>query len=156
MDEYINPSGLDLYDVTFFNADKGFAVGEEGAILRTSDSGITWESLGATQSIYGANFVNENEGILVGLGGIILKTTDGGESWTRQVISDGSSPSSWLYDVSFRTEEYGLAVGENGVVLETNSGGQSGIIEKATQTIFYIVFVMVMVMMFGHQVIMGQ
>lgn len=71
----------------------GYAVGNDGAILKSTDQGVTWS--GTTNEYPGywfwdVHFTNENVGYVVGEtnpqtnpsgNGIILKTTDGGANW---------------------------------------------------------------------------
>ena len=81
-----------LRDVTFVDADRGWAVGDLGVILKTDDGGLTWspqqsDTLGHLDSV--AMF-NSKRGLVVGgayephtrIGrGIVLWTADGGDSW---------------------------------------------------------------------------
>jgi photosystem II stability/assembly factor-like uncharacterized protein len=64
----------------------GWAVGEMGTILHTSDGGDNWKMQqgGTTASLFSVAFITPQHGFAVG-GGIILHTDNGGESWTRQI-----------------------------------------------------------------------
>jgi photosystem II stability/assembly factor-like uncharacterized protein len=57
-------------------------VGNYGTILRTTDGGMSWNSLrkGVPTAIhlYGISFMDADTGIVVGDGGTILRTTTGG------------------------------------------------------------------------------
>lgn len=78
-------------DITFINANLGFAVGDGGLIAKTTNGGNTWSTqyyinpntstLEALESVY---FVDQNIGYIAG--GFyemwVLKTTDGGANWT--------------------------------------------------------------------------
>lgn len=73
------PDGL--YGLDFPSVDVGYAVGLNGAILRTSDGGISWESETAGTSVWltAVSFVNGETGFAVGQSGTILKRSgDGG------------------------------------------------------------------------------
>lgn len=67
-------------DDCFFSGNSGWSVGEFGSIVRTTDAGVSWESLTSnTQSaLKSVKFINNITGWTVGLDGIILKTTNGG------------------------------------------------------------------------------
>jgi photosystem II stability/assembly factor-like uncharacterized protein len=68
--------------VDFPTADTGFAVGWAGRILRTNDSGVTWneQTSGTSTNLNDVSFASDAlTGIAVGEGGIILRTTNGGE-----------------------------------------------------------------------------
>lgn len=78
-------------DITFVNANLGFAVGDGGLIAKTTNGGNTWSAQyyinpntfqkEAFESVY---FVDQNVGYIAG--GFyemwVLKTTDGGANWT--------------------------------------------------------------------------
>jgi len=68
--------------IDFATADIGFAVGGSGRILRTNDSGVTWneQTSGTSTNLSDVNFAGDAlTGIAVGESGIILRTTNGGE-----------------------------------------------------------------------------
>ncbi len=79
--------GSPLYGICFpiSNASLvGFAVGENGVILKTYDAGTSWQAqTGITaQRLNRADFRDLDYGFIVGNGGTILKTETGGEPWT--------------------------------------------------------------------------
>src|SRR5210317_311461 len=69
----------DLFGVFFTDANTGTAVGQNGAILTTTDGGLTWapQTSGTTEIITGIFFTDANTGIVGANRGVILKTTDG-------------------------------------------------------------------------------
>jgi photosystem II stability/assembly factor-like uncharacterized protein len=71
-----------LYDVYFFDATQGVAVGEQGLILRTTDGGAGWQGVtsGVTDSLRSVSFSGVN-GISGGDSQDILYSTDAGASW---------------------------------------------------------------------------
>jgi hypothetical protein len=64
----------------YFTGNLGWAVGEYGSIVRTSNAGTSWEALvsGIEVPLRSVKFVNNNTGWAVGSEGNILKTTNGG------------------------------------------------------------------------------
>ena len=80
------PQGNTLYSVKFISATVGWAVGDLGTILKTTDGGTTWSSQksGTTNNLRGIFFTDANNGTAVGWDGTILRTTNGGTSWTKQ------------------------------------------------------------------------
>lgn len=72
----------DIWSVHFPADDStGYAVGEEGTILKTTDGGESWnfQTTSATRSLICAHFPpNGVTGYAVGLNGAIVKTTSGG------------------------------------------------------------------------------
>jgi photosystem II stability/assembly factor-like uncharacterized protein len=70
-----------LYAVRFLNASTGYAVGDEGVILKTKNGGNNWEmqSSGTNSDLNSIFFIDVNTGYAVGAEGCILKTINGGE-----------------------------------------------------------------------------
>lgn len=103
--------------ITMKNSLEGFAVGNKGALLRTTDGGFNWtyDSI-SDQDLRDIVFLNQNIGFAVGGGfgyysdttGIVLQTLDGGQSWTRIKISDHRLNSIEIIDsVGYITGNYG-------------------------------------------------
>ena len=73
----------------FVSAYEGWAVGDGGTILHTSNTGISWQAQpsGTSLSLQSIDFINLTTGWIVGGEGgrgIILKSTNGGVSWVVQ------------------------------------------------------------------------
>jgi photosystem II stability/assembly factor-like uncharacterized protein len=118
---------LGLNDVDFVDTLHGWAVGNMGTILATSDGGVTWvQQPRLTLKILTAvDFVDTLHGWAVGQEGVILATGDGGATWTQQtfpVAAINRSPLP-LSDVSFLDTMNGWAVGLTGVCIYTTNGG---------------------------------
>src|SRR5437870_3337429 len=69
------PTGNALLGVAAPNAKTMIAVGEQGVIVRTSDSGVTWKRLssGTAATLFGVSFADADTGIAVGNQGPILR-----------------------------------------------------------------------------------
>ena len=84
----IQNSGVNtnLNDVDFVDAQNGWAVGGNGAILHTSDGGQTWiaQNSGVQLELTSVDFQSVNEGWIVGKLGFIIHTSDGGQTWETQ------------------------------------------------------------------------
>lgn len=80
------PQNNSLFRVQLVSNTIGWAVGDQGTIIKTSDGGASWiqQNSGTTKALYGVSFVNENFGTAVGDAGTILNTTDGGTHWNLQ------------------------------------------------------------------------
>jgi photosystem II stability/assembly factor-like uncharacterized protein len=75
------------YRGCFFTDDShGWIVGDGGCILKTIDSGTSWQCMtsGIESDLYAVYFVNNDYGWAVGANSVIIKTSDGGESWKVQ------------------------------------------------------------------------
>jgi hypothetical protein len=77
---------VDLYDVFFVDASRGWAVGEHGTILHSTDGGVTWvaQSSGTDEPLYAVFFADRDRGWAVGGRGTIRYTTNGGRTWVSQ------------------------------------------------------------------------
>ncbi|MBN2213264.1 MAG: T9SS type A sorting domain-containing protein, partial [Bacteroidales bacterium] len=114
-----------LLSVCFVNENKGWAAGENGTILRTTDGGINWILL--ARQFFDLNavyFIDENTGWIVG-DFIILRTTDGGDNWIDQTGDLNRS----FYTVCFVDENTGWAAGERGTIVRTIDGGETWNVE---------------------------
>lgn len=102
------------------------AVGEQGAILRSADSGRTWDSVSTptTATLTGIAFAPDaRHGWAVGHDAIILSTADAGRTWQRQF--QGNNLEDSFLDVLALAEQHVIAVGAYGLFLETHDGGAS-------------------------------
>ena len=110
-----------LSSVYFIDNHTGWAVGDSGTILKTTDGGNTWNKQNAKTTNYLSSvcFVDFQTGWVVGESGTIFKTTDGGISWNTQ----NSGVTNHLFSVYFVDDSNGWAVGESGTILMTSDGG---------------------------------
>ena len=116
------PQGNDLTSVNFIDANIGWAVGDLGAIIRTTDGGTNWisQSIGTYNRLLSVYFVDANNGTAVGTSGTILRTTNGGYTWVTQVSGTNEN----LTSVSFSDINNGIAIGFHyGTILKTTDGG---------------------------------
>jgi len=115
----------DLHGV-FFRPDgrSGWAVGEAGVVVRTTDAGVTWarQTSSTSFTLHGVWFTSATEGWAVGTSGTVLRTTNAGVTWTRLLnVGQGES----LMDVHFATPDTGWVVGASGLILRTFDRGAS-------------------------------
>ncbi len=115
-----NRADAPLRAVQFVDENEGWAVGDDGLILRTSDAGKTWERqhTGTRASLRALHFLTPYTGWVVGRvelpgggsSGVVLATADGGLKW--KVVSYNSVPG--LNVVKFFDERTGVAAGDGG------------------------------------------
>jgi photosystem II stability/assembly factor-like uncharacterized protein len=110
-----------LSSVYFPDVNTGYAVGEMGTILKTSDAGLTWTALssGTTNNLYSVHFTDSNTGYAAGDLGTIIKTSNAGLTWS--VISSGTTEI--LTSVYFPNATTGFAVGHSATIIKTIDGG---------------------------------
>ncbi|MCB9068053.1 MAG: hypothetical protein H6629_09630 [Calditrichae bacterium] len=89
-----NLSGID-----FVTDLVGWAVGDNGTIIMTTNKGITWESqtLGSSANLNAVDFQNDSIGWVCGDNGAVFSTVDGGNSW----MSVGFGTSYEMEDLHF-------------------------------------------------------
>jgi len=108
-----------------FIQDTGWAVGEGGMIMKSTDHGRSWVSANATRSItssdlLGLAFPTLNTIWAVGSSGTIIYSGDGGQTFANQ----NSQTTLRLQRVWFTDILTGWAAGHLGVVPRTATGGQ--------------------------------
>ena len=133
--QYPLPTGNTLEDVCFIDDLNGWAVGENGTIIHTSDGGESWDfqNSGTELRLRSVVFTDLQTGWVVG--GeiynpgdyIILHTTDGGINWIEQ----DSDSTTCLRDVFFFDSENGWAVGDHNYILHTNDGGYNWTLQQS-------------------------
>jgi photosystem II stability/assembly factor-like uncharacterized protein len=109
-------SNYDLNAVSFIAKRTGWAVGEAGIVLKTTDGGFAWEPklTGVTQTLHGIITLSEQEIYAVGEEGIIIHSTDAGETWEQEHTDIDNN----LYVITRSKDGKALwVVGQWGVVL---------------------------------------
>ena len=115
-----------LLDVHFLDAARGWAVGQGGAIVATTDGGQTWtrQDSGFELAIRGVHFSDARNGWAVGHLGLILRTTDGGRTWTTQGADAALGQN--LIRVRAADALTGWIIAERGsFALRTSDGGET-------------------------------
>ena len=125
-----SPSPVDtqLTAVQFIDADHGWAVGHDAAILATDDGGVTWSlqhfAPELEQPLFDVHFLDASRGFAVGAYGLMLQTADGGESWEAVAYSDEEFADSHLNAI-VQVGDLLLVVGERGTVYRSSDAGAS-------------------------------
>jgi photosystem II stability/assembly factor-like uncharacterized protein len=122
-----SPTTKWLYKCSFSDSLHGWAAGDSGIIINTSNAGNNWSIQNSSISsfIYDISFVNKNIGWGIAndysyIESIILKTTNGGNTWTHYLYPDSSI---FLTTVCFTDSLNGFLGGYQGVILQTTNGG---------------------------------
>lgn len=121
----------DLIGCHFVNNTTGWAVGQSGTIISTTNAGTSWSSQtsGTTSTLRSVFFIDASSGWAVGNGGTIVYTANGGVSWSSQ----NSGTTQNLNDVFFVDANKGWAVGNHSTILATTDAGTTW----STQTLPY-------------------
>ena len=117
-----------LTGIYFPSPSVGYAVGENGAFLTSSDGGNSWTEtfIPGSALLRDVHFTDELTGWVAGANGFIAATSDGGITW--QIQNSGTYTN--LTSIHFADELTGRVCGEGGTTLFTTTGGQqSGTLE---------------------------
>jgi len=114
-----------LQAVSIVDANFAVAAGFDGVVYKTSDRGMTWQSIGypnlpGEYFISGVKFVSRDVGYVVGsrpgIAQGLFRTTDGGGTWTPIFPNGG-------YSIDFTDANHGWVVGVSGFGYRTTDGG---------------------------------
>ncbi len=123
--QVVRESSGDIYYSALHFADQnhGWAVGNSGTIIHTTDGGNTWEyqESGTGHDLRDIHFIDSRIGWVVGDSATILRTTDGGQSWQPLTISGDSTRI--FTSIHFTDEMTGWLVHNHGEILGTKDGG---------------------------------
>ena len=99
-----------------------WAVGNGGALLTTTNGGVSWTRGPQTSAAGGltdVQFYSTNFGWIAGEDGMILQTANRGAFW----IARSTRTDATLRALYFVNDKTGWAVGDNGTILYTVDGG---------------------------------
>ena len=129
----LDDAGRNVRDIKFSAGATGWAVGEEGLILRTDNGGADWQSVDILPAEVNAAVDWQTisvQGTHVWIAGspgtVVLHSPDAGESW--QGFATGCNTP--LKRITFVDETHGWAVGDFGTILHTSDGGQTWIEQR--------------------------
>jgi len=110
-----------LYCVSFVSSSTGWACGQNGTILKTTNGGVNWfpQLSGLTGFLYTIFFIDANTGWAAGQNGALRKTTNGGTNWNGQ----SSSFNQYIYSNFFTDVLTGYYCGSGGTIYKTTDGG---------------------------------
>lgn len=111
----------------------GYAAGEVGVILKSTDAGATWneQTSGVNGGFWAIRFSSPTDGLAGGDDGIIVGTTDGGTTWTARPtgLANGALQS-FVFGIYYLTPTTVFATGgdgesSTGVVLKSTDAGMT-------------------------------
>jgi photosystem II stability/assembly factor-like uncharacterized protein len=126
---YHDSNGWDFNAVDFINDSVGFVVGDNGLLLKSTDSGDSWvvtdtiisakKSFGPTYlDLYDIHFIDENTGFISASNGTLLRTDDVGDSWSEvsNIPSELSRES--FFKMTWLTDTKGFIASSGGYILK--------------------------------------
>ncbi|MGB8510723.1 MAG: YCF48-related protein [Pyrinomonadaceae bacterium] len=124
----VGPQKTQLFHVFFRGDKRGWIVGTQGTILRTTNYGKDWEQVEfESKSLRQSYFVSESDGWIVGLSGTLLRTSDAGAHWDLVTLPFGGQ----LANISLRSIKFsadgrfGWIVGDQGTILYSDDAGEN-------------------------------
>ena len=122
------PQGNSINSIRFApDKKRGWAVGANGVVLTTNNSGFEWEeqTSPANTTLYGLYVKDRSHVVITGARGVVLTTSNAGEKWVvRQ-----SGVRDHLFAVTFAPKNplLGWAVGTFGSIIATTDGGSDAV-----------------------------
>ncbi len=122
----INPeAGTSAYRrIKFITNQIGWVAGDDGKILRTTNSGTDWTLLNNPHYYsfaYDMAAISSSKAVIVNNEGTVITTSNSGSTFTKQTLLAGE----WLKAVTFPTSSIGYIAGELGRIYKTTNGGTS-------------------------------
>jgi photosystem II stability/assembly factor-like uncharacterized protein len=119
-----------LTAVSFADEKNGWAVGQWGAIVATTDGGETWQlqriDTSVDQPLFSVYFKDREHGWAVGLWSLVLTTSDGGKSWNAEKLPpppDGGKTDRNLQKIFASNNGTLFIAAEQGMVLRSEDSG---------------------------------
>jgi photosystem II stability/assembly factor-like uncharacterized protein len=116
------PQPNTLSHMRFVDDSTGFAFGDCGIVLKTTDGGFSWRITGTdeTMPVAGVSFPCHDTGYIISE--YVMKTTDCGEHWDTTSLYSGTIAMWGIVDISFVTGYKGYAINEEGIYKTTDGG----------------------------------
>ena len=126
------PQGNTLYSVDFADNNTGYACGNYGTLLKSTNAGQSWQQVnsGTGKRLHSIDFVNAGTGFMGGTNLMLKKTTDGSQSWQNiQLPTQGQWDSLYtIMDINMVNQNVGYVVGFFQLeckIWKTTNGGNS-------------------------------
>ncbi len=142
---------LNLNSIFFIDSNAGWAVGDSGIILNTTNGGTNWtnQSGATSDNLNSVYFETSSTGWIVGENVRILKSTDGGSSWNSQIANPPFPVD--LHSVQFLDLNNGWALGHymysstgyDSYLIRTTNGGANwennqGFMDEKLFSVFFV------------------
>ncbi|RPI13759.1 MAG: T9SS C-terminal target domain-containing protein [Ignavibacteriae bacterium] len=138
----VNGSTAGYHSISMVNDNTGYISGSLGAIRKTTNGGLSWDSLATPipgTFLDNIDFVNANTGWVFSNisdipGGSIWHTTNGGINWTQQTLADTTLWGQFIYAADMINPNTGFCVSGIPVIHKTTNGGLNWIPQNQSIT----------------------
>jgi len=116
-----------LYDIEFINDKTGWAVGDAGVVVKTTNGGMNWDYVPNPSNKYNGTLfsiqpIDSNIIYFTSAGDLIIKSTNGGSNW--EVLHFCGNCNSSITGLHFMNKDTGWFLGTN-KVFRTYDGGNT-------------------------------
>ena len=129
------PTGNFMWAVDFVDENTGYAAGDVGTVMKTTNGGVNWEVkiVDPNLKILGMDFYDSQLGFVVGdINGSVYRTSNGGDNWTLVLTANVLT----MWDIDFPTRNTGYAVGLNGKTYKSTDSGLNWIQQNSSTNTF--------------------
>ena len=129
------PTGNFMWAVDFVDENTGYAAGDVGTVMKTTNGGVNWEVkiVDPDLKILGMDFYDSQLGFVVGdINGSVYRTSNGGDNWTLVLTANVLT----MWDIDFPTRNTGYAVGLNGKIYKSTDSGLNWIQQNSSTNTF--------------------
>lgn len=116
-------AGGTLQSMVFLDDSKAFVCGQNGILLKSTDTGKNWEKLntGFPGTLYDICRTSSGKVFVVGDSSFIYSSSDGGNVWRRSSLKHATT----FFCIRFINEKTGFIAGSRGLLLKTADAGES-------------------------------
>ena len=126
--QVVTPVSRMLTAVQFIDANTGWAVGYDFAVIKTTDGGETWTLQNYAEdpgwAFYGVFFLDQNRGFAMGERGTFKRSNDGGKTWS-DVETDMGDLGMHVNGMTRLPSGLLIMVGEKGLVARSSDQGET-------------------------------
>lgn len=119
--ETSGPTRNVIQDVYFVNRNTGFAIGQKGMLLRTTDAGAHWNDISFGTRSYLCIFGLDVNDLWIGTAQRILHSANAGDTWTEAVVF----PSGNINDILGISHDRILASSTSGTIYLSKNAGMT-------------------------------
>ena len=124
------PQSHALFSSKFLDSSNGYAVGQIGTVIKTTNGGINWtvKNLDSLKTFYSCSFININTGFVCGQSGSLYKTINGGNNWNKLISGINNIDFNTVYMVNNSIIYIGS---DSGRIIKSTDGGINFVIQQA-------------------------